>query len=61
MPTWRPDIDGDADIVEEVVRIFGFDKIEPESVIKNKTDNLKSLNLKQSIYYKSKRFWPMNS
>ena len=27
VPTWRPDIDGDADIVEEVVRIFGFDKI----------------------------------
>ncbi|MBI28504.1 MAG: Phenylalanine--tRNA ligase beta subunit [Alphaproteobacteria bacterium MarineAlpha5_Bin11] len=60
VPTWRPDIDGDADIVEEVVRIFGFDKIEPESVIKNKTDNLKSLNLKQSIYYKSKRFIASN-
>ncbi|WP_126173830.1 phenylalanine--tRNA ligase subunit beta [Altericroceibacterium xinjiangense] len=27
-PTWRPDIDGAADIVEEVVRIHGLDRIE---------------------------------
>jgi phenylalanyl-tRNA synthetase beta chain len=26
-PTWRPDIDGAADIVEEVVRIHGLDKV----------------------------------
>jgi phenylalanyl-tRNA synthetase beta chain len=26
-PTWRPDIDGAADIVEEVVRIYGIDKV----------------------------------
>ncbi len=26
-PTWRPDIDGNADIVEEVVRIHGLDKV----------------------------------
>jgi phenylalanyl-tRNA synthetase beta chain len=26
-PTWRPDIDGAADIVEEVVRVHGLDKI----------------------------------
>ncbi len=26
-PTWRPDIDGAADIVEEVVRIHGIDKV----------------------------------
>jgi phenylalanyl-tRNA synthetase beta chain len=28
VPGWRPDIDGSADIVEEVVRIHGLDKIE---------------------------------
>ncbi|WP_332812649.1 phenylalanine--tRNA ligase subunit beta [Sphingomonas sp.] len=27
VPTWRPDVDGSADIVEEVVRIHGLDKV----------------------------------
>src|SRR5690606_4870400 len=27
-PTWRPDIDGAADIVEEVVRVHGIDRVE---------------------------------
>ena len=27
IPTFRPDIIGEADIVEEIVRIYGFDKI----------------------------------
>jgi len=26
-PTWRPDIDGEADIVEEIARIKGYDKV----------------------------------
>jgi phenylalanyl-tRNA synthetase beta chain len=29
VPSWRPDIDGRADIVEEIVRIVGVDKIAP--------------------------------
>ena len=29
VPTWRPDIEGKADIVEEVVRIAGVDRIPP--------------------------------
>ena len=28
-PTWRPDVDGAADIVEEVIRIEGLDKVAP--------------------------------
>ena len=28
-PTWRPDIDGTADLVEEVIRIEGIDKVAP--------------------------------
>ncbi len=31
-PSWRPDIDGAADLVEEVLRIHGFDKIQPVSL-----------------------------
>lgn len=32
VPSWRPDIMGSADIVEEVIRIHGFDKIETVSL-----------------------------
>ena len=28
-PTWRPDVDGPADLVEEVIRIEGIDKVAP--------------------------------
>ncbi|MCM2291683.1 phenylalanine--tRNA ligase subunit beta [Allorhizobium sp. BGMRC 0089] len=30
VPSWRPDVDGKADLVEEVMRIHGVDKIKPE-------------------------------
>ncbi|WP_336293698.1 phenylalanine--tRNA ligase subunit beta [Bartonella sp. CB169] len=29
VPTWRPDISGKADLVEEVIRVYGLDEIEP--------------------------------
>jgi phenylalanyl-tRNA synthetase beta chain len=29
-PTWRPDIEGKADVVEEIVRIAGLDRIAPQ-------------------------------
>src|SRR3712207_6101469 len=29
-PSWRPDIEGKADLVEEVIRIAGVDRIEPK-------------------------------
>ena len=29
VPSWRPDVQGNADIVEEVVRIFGVDRVPP--------------------------------
>ncbi|MEQ8482023.1 MAG: phenylalanine--tRNA ligase subunit beta [Hoeflea sp.] len=32
VPSWRPDIDGKADLVEEVMRIHGVDKIRPEAL-----------------------------
>src|SRR5690606_12550352 len=37
-PSWRPDIDGKADIVEEVLRIHGYDTIEDVALEAN--DNL---------------------
>jgi len=55
VPSFRPDVDGEADIVEEILRIFGYEKIEPISVIKEKTDISKTLSLNQSSFYKSKR------
>ena len=30
IPTWRPDIDGKADLVEEVMRIYGVNRIDPQ-------------------------------
>lgn len=33
VPSWRPDIDGKADLVEEVMRIHGVDRIEPQPMI----------------------------
>jgi phenylalanyl-tRNA synthetase beta chain len=32
VPSWRPDIVGEADLVEEVTRVFGFDKIPTTSL-----------------------------
>ncbi len=36
-PSWRGDVEGRADLVEEVARIYGYDKIEPISMRANKT------------------------
>ena len=30
VPSWRPDVDGKADLVEEIMRIHGVDRIEPQ-------------------------------
>ncbi|MDP9838580.1 phenylalanyl-tRNA synthetase beta chain [Neorhizobium huautlense] len=34
VPSWRPDVDGKADLVEEVMRIHGVDQIKPEPLEK---------------------------
>ena len=54
IPTFRPDIIGEADIVEEIIRIYGFDKIPLADVsdIHNKK-NILSPELKS--FYKIKR------
>ena len=55
VPSFRPDIEGFADIVEEILRIYGFDKIEPISVNKDENKNEEILNSKLKSFYKSKR------
>ncbi len=54
VPSFRPDIEGEADIVEEIMRIYGFDKIPLTDVsdIYNKK-NILSPELKS--FYKIKR------
>ena len=39
VPSWRPDVDGKADIVEEVMRIYGVDLIEPQPLGGNEAVN----------------------
>ncbi len=49
VPSWRPDIEQEIDIVEELVRIYGYDKIqiiEPEKSRKKTT-----LNNKQKLFH----------
>ncbi len=49
VPSWRPDIEQEIDIVEELVRIYGYDQIkivEPEKIRKKST-----LNIKQKLFH----------
>ena len=49
VPSWRPDIEQEVDIVEELVRIHGYDQIqiiEPEKSRKKST-----LNSKQKLFH----------
>ena len=49
VPSWRPDISQEVDVVEELVRIKGYDQIkiiEPEKVRKKET-----LNQKQKLFH----------
>ena len=53
VPTWRPDISKDVDIIEELIRIKGFKNIkliEPEKKRENET-----LNYKQKLFHLSQR------
>jgi phenylalanyl-tRNA synthetase beta chain len=53
IPTWRPDINQEIDLIEELIRIKGFDKInlvEPEKV-----RNKETLNFQQKLFHLSQR------
>ncbi len=54
VPSFRPDIKGEADIVEEILRIYGFDQIPLVNIIdKDNKQNVFSSELKS--FYKIKR------
>ena len=55
IPPFRPDIEGPADIVEEIIRIYGFEKIKPISLLKNQNNNEEILSPNLKSFYKSKR------
>ena len=53
VPSWRPDITNDEDIVEELIRIKGFDKI--KTVEPTKKREKETLNFRQKLIHLSKR------
>ena len=55
VPSHRPDIVGEADLVQEILTIHVYDNIKPIKVVRNQYDNLRPLNLKQLTSYQSKR------
>lgn len=47
VPSWRPDVDGKADLVEEVMRIHGVDEIQPQPLSSHGVVNGKILTTLQ--------------
>ena len=55
VPSWRPDVEGKADLVEEVMRIHGVNKIEPQPLPALNSVGQKILTTKQIRVRKSQR------
>ena len=53
MPTWRSDIYIEEDLIEEIIRIKGFDKIKLIKPEKNRINE--TLNFKQKLFHLSQR------
>ena len=53
VPTWRPDVNLDEDLIEELIRIKGFNKIKLIKPEKNRTKE--TLNFKQKLFHLSQR------
>ena len=52
-PSWRPDIKEDIDLIEELIRIKGFDKI--SLISPERTRSKETLSFKQKIFHLSQR------
>ncbi|MCG6114156.1 MAG: phenylalanine--tRNA ligase subunit beta [Mesorhizobium sp.] len=55
VPSWRPDIEGKADLVEEVMRIHGVDEIAPQPLPAHETVNGRVLTTLQNRTRASRR------
>jgi phenylalanyl-tRNA synthetase beta chain len=55
VPSWRPDIEGKADIVEEVVRIVGVDRVQPTPFDRGDAPRKPVLTVAQSRTRKARR------
>jgi phenylalanyl-tRNA synthetase beta chain len=55
VPSWRPDVQGKADVVEEVVRIFGVDRVPPTPFDRGEAPRKPVLTPIQSRTRKAKR------
>ena len=53
IPTWRPDIIQDVDLIEELIRIKGFDKVELIEPEKKRSKD--TLNFSQKLFHLSQR------
>jgi phenylalanyl-tRNA synthetase beta chain len=53
IPTWRPDITQDIDLIEELIRIKGFDKIELIQPEKKRSKD--TLNFSQKLFHLAQR------
>jgi phenylalanyl-tRNA synthetase beta chain len=53
VPSWRPDISQDIDLIEELIRIKGFEKI--ELIKPEKGRDKETLNFKQKLFHLSQR------
>ena len=49
VPSWRPDIEQSIDVIEELVRIYGYDKIEQIDPIKSRSKS--TLNKTQKLFH----------
>ena len=49
VPSWRPDINQEIDVIEELVRIYGYDKI--ETIEPKKVRNKPTLNKSQKLFH----------
>ena len=53
VPTWRPDINLDVDLIEEIIRIKGFNNI--KTIEPEKKREQETLNYKQKLFHLSQR------
>ena len=53
IPSWRPDIHQDIDIIEELIRIKGFDKI--QQIDPERSRSSETLNFEQKLFHLSQR------